>query len=131
MALPQPDVDFLDQRGLPYAVTEEANMTCVVFPDFTLPAGMNRPAADLLIRLNPGFPDVPPDMWWFDPAVSRADGRQIPATEHRESYLGRTWQRWSRHLLAGQWQAGTDSLESFLALIRREIERCASQELVL
>ena len=123
MALPQSEADYLIQRGLRHTVTEEKNMTCVVFPDHALPSGFNRPAADLLIRLNPGFPDVPPDMWWLYPAVKRVDGRAIPATEHSEVHLGRTWQRWSRHFPAGRWKPGTDTLESFLALIWRELEQ--------
>lgn len=127
MALPQSDVDYLTQRGLPYTLAQEANMTCIVFPDHALPPGLNRASADLLLRLNPGFPDVPPDMWWFDPAVVRADGRKIRATELTETHIGRRWQRWSRHLSAGKWRSGTDTLESFLALIRRELERCAGE----
>jgi hypothetical protein len=62
-------------------------------------------------------------MWWFDPPVRRADGQQIPATDAIEHHLGRSWQRWSRHLATGQWRSGVDGLESFLALVRRELER--------
>lgn len=126
MSLPQGDVTCLAERGIEYSVTAEANMTCIVFPGYKLPPGYDRPVADLLLRLNPGFPDVPPDMWWFSPAIRLADGRTIPATELVESYLGRTWQRWSRHFNAGQWRSGIDSLESYLGLIRRELERCVN-----
>lgn len=127
MPLPQAELDYLQYRGVPYSVVEEGGMTCVVFPAYPLPPGYHQAAADLLLRLNPGFPDVPPDMWWFDPPVCRVDGRPIPATEQMESYVGRIWQRWSRHLNAGQWQPGIDSLGSFMALIRRELERCAAE----
>ena len=51
------------------------------------------------------------------------DGQPIPQTEVTEHYLGRTWQRWSRHFRAGQWLSGVDSLESFLALVSRELAR--------
>jgi hypothetical protein len=98
-------------------------MTCVVFKNFALPKGFDRPQSDLLLRFNAGYPDVPPDMWWFDPAILRADGKQIPATNVFEHHLGRSWQRWSRHLPAGLWRPGIDSVESFLALVRRELER--------
>jgi hypothetical protein len=98
-------------------------MTCVVLPEFCLPPGFDRPRSDLLLRFNPGYPDVPPDMWWFDPPVRRNDGQPIPATEVIERYLGRNWQRWSRHFAAGQWRSGIDGLESFLALVRKELER--------
>lgn len=124
MGLPQSDITCLTERGLAYSVTSEANMTCVVFPRYSLPPGYNLTQSDLLLRLNPGFPDVQPDMWWFDPPLRIADGRMVKATELMERHLGRSWQRWSRHFVAGQWRSGIDSLESFLALIRKELERC-------
>lgn len=125
MSLPQTDIACLTERGIEYSVSAEANMTCIVFPGYPLPPGYDRAASDLLLRLKPGFPDVPPDMWWFNPAIRLADGRAVQATEVVERHLGKDWQRWSRHFNAGQWRSGIDSLESFLALIRRELERCA------
>jgi hypothetical protein len=86
---------------------------------------LDRLSADLLIQLASGYPDIAPDMWWFDPAVRLADGRAIPATDVVESHLGRQWQRWSRHFQAGQWQPGRDGLESYLALIRRDLAQWA------
>jgi hypothetical protein len=126
MSLPQRDSAFLADRGLEHRVSLEANMTCVVLSDYGLPHGYDREKSDLLVRLPPGFPDVPPDMWWFDPPVQRVDGSRVHATDAIEQHLGRAWQRWSRHFNAGQWKPETDSLESFLALIRRELERCAT-----
>ena len=125
MALPESDQEYLRQRGWVHEVLTDANMTCVLVKGYELPYGYNLPAADLLLRLSPGYPDVAPDMWWFDPAITLADGRVIRATEVREIHLGRSWQRWSRHLQSGQWQSGIDGLESFHALIRRELERRA------
>jgi len=124
MSLPQPDTAYLTERGVNFSVSSEANMTCVVLPGFALPAGYNQARSDLLLRLSPGYPDVPPDMWWFDPPVRLASGRGIPATDSIEQYLGRSWQRWSRHFSPGQWRSGVDCIESFLALIRKELERC-------
>lgn len=126
MSLPPSDVSLLTERGLVFTVASEANMICVVFPGFALPIGYDVCQADLLLRLSPGFPDVPPDMWWFNPAIRLADGRLVRATEVTEHHLGRPWQRWSRHFNAGQWRSGIDSIESFLALIRRELQRCAT-----
>lgn len=124
MELPQIDVVNLAERGDAYEVFQEANMTCVLLRGYRLPAGYDRSQSDLLLRLSPGYPDVAPDMWWFDPPVRLADGRAIQATDGIEQYLGRSWQRWSRHFGTGQWRSGIDCLESFLALIRRELERC-------
>lgn len=126
MPLPQAEITYLAARGQPYTVSEEANITCVVLHGFPLPVGCTQERADLLLRLNPGYPDVPPDMWWFDPPVHAKDGRTIEATQSVERHLGREWQRWSRHLNNGQWQCGIDSLESFIALIQREVARCTA-----
>jgi len=127
MSLPQADTAHLSERGINYTVASEGNMLCVVMHEFALPCGYDKPSSDLLLRLSPGYPDVPPDMWWFDPPAKLADGRAIQATESVENYLGRSWQRWSRHFNGGQWRPGTDGLESFLALIRKELERCVRQ----
>ncbi len=128
MTLPPIDLKYLQERGIAHSVAIEANMTCVVLPEYCLPPGMNRVSADLLLRLSPGYPDVPPDMWWFTPAVTLANGTQIEATQVVEHHLGRQWQRWSRHFNAGQWRPGIDCLETFLALIRKELERCAGSK---
>ncbi len=116
-------MEYLNDRGIIYSVSREVNMTCVVFPNFSLPPGFDRTQSSLLLRLNAGYPDVPPDMWWFNPPLRRSDGQSIPATEVIEQHLGRSWQRWSRHFAAGQWRSGVDGLESFLALLRKELER--------
>ena len=123
MALPQSDVNYLNERGLAHQIASESGMTCVVILRWPLPSGFDRNVSDLLIRLSPGYPDVPPDMWWFSPAVHLKNGQALPATSVVEVYLGRRWQRWSRHFNNGQWQSGVDGLESFLALIRQDLER--------
>lgn len=123
ITLPPDDVKYVTEYIGNHILTSESNMSCLVIHDFHLPAGYNHEKVDLLLRLSPGYPDVPPDMWWFDPPIKRADGQVIPATEVIEQYLGHGWQRWSRHLSAGQWRSGIDGIESFLALLRKELER--------
>lgn len=127
ITLPANDVAYLEERGTPHQVTSEANMVCVVLPGFPLPPGYDRAKSDLLLRLSLGYPDVPPDMWWFDPPVRLANGGVVQATELTENHLGRTWQRWSRHFRQGQWRSGIDCMETFLALIRKELQRCAPE----
>jgi hypothetical protein len=123
--LPPIDQEYLQTRALGSAVSLDRGMICVVVPNFPLPAGFTVTQADLLLRLAPGYPDVPPDMWWFQPAVLRVDGRPIIMTQVQEAYLGRVWQRWSRHLQPGQWRSGVDSIESYLALVRTELDAAA------
>lgn len=125
MSLPETDTAYLADRAIDHEVIVDGGMTCVILRAWPLPAGFNRESADLLLRLSPGYPDVNPDMWWFEPAVALADGRALPATEVTEQHFGRSWQRWSRHLNGGQWRSGVDGLESYLALIRQDLERSA------
>ena len=124
--LPAVDQQYLNERAPGYSVSSEAGMICVLIPQFKLPPGLTHAYSNLLLRLSPGYPDVPPDMWWFDPPLQRADGREIPATQARARHLGRDWQRWSRHFNRGQWRSGIDSLESFLAIVRRELDAGAA-----
>lgn len=123
MSLPETDTAYLNERGIVHQVVSESGMTCVVLPNWPVPAGFDHEAADLLVRLSSGYPDVHPDMWWFDPPVHLADGTKLPGTDVVEPHVGRSWQRWSRHFTNGQWQSGVDGLESYLALIRRDLER--------
>jgi hypothetical protein len=123
--LPAIDHDYLASRYPGHNVVPDAGLIAVVVPSFTLPRGFTEEAADLLLRLQPGYPDVPPDMWWFSPAIVRIDGVGIAATQVSEVYLGRTWQRWSRHLNPGQWKSGIDTLESFLALVSGQLRAAA------
>ena len=123
MGLPAPDMAFLSGLGIDYQVMAEGGMTCVLLQDWPLPEGFNHVTADLLVRLHPGYPDVAPDMWWFSPSVGRVDGTDLPNTNVYERYLGRQWQRWSRHLTPEQWRSGIDGLENYVTLIRHELER--------
>ena len=123
MSLPEIDIAFLNERGLAHEIIPEAGMMCVTLPQWPLPQGFDRDVSDLLVRLPPGYPDTPPDMWWFSPPILRSDGKALPNTNVVETYLGRSWQRWSRHFSSGQWKSGIDGLESYLALIRQDLRR--------
>jgi Prokaryotic E2 family E len=121
--LPSVDTAFLEGRfgGGNFTITADAGYTCVVVPGFSLPEGYNSSQADLLLRLQNGYPDCQPDMWWFSPAVLKTDNTVIPNTDTTEQHLGRGWQRWSRHLPPGAWRPGIDGLESFFALLCKDL----------
>ncbi|HEV2603443.1 MAG TPA: E2/UBC family protein [Microvirga sp.] len=123
--LPPVDEEYLQARAPSHTVALDGGMIAIVISAFSLPDGFTARAADLMLRLSPGYPDVAPDMWWFEPALRRSDGQAIAATDSHEVYLGRTWQRWSRHLQPGQWRSGIDSIESYLALVRKELDAAA------
>ncbi len=121
MSLPPTDADFLAAKGIAYTTQPDRGMLCLVLHDWRVPAGYNRIKVDLLLRLPPGFPDVAPDMWWINPGLRLFNGQPIRAAEVTENYLGRTWQRWSRHFAPGQWKQGIDNLETFLARVRGDM----------
>ena len=124
--LPPVDTAYLSGLGVEYEIVPESGMTCITLRQWPLPVGFNRDVSDLLLRLHPGYPDVAPDMWWFNPEVLTSEGHRLPQTEVTEHYLGRTWQRWSRHLDANQWKSGVDGLESYFALLRSDMEGSVS-----
>jgi len=120
------DREVLDDIGLSYEVGTDTAFVTVVVSGLALPAGLAPSTADLLLRLPPGFPDAGPDMFWLDPPVAGSDGSTIAGTESRESYAGRTWQRWSRHI-GGQWRPGIDNLGTYLAYVRRCLDQAAGR----
>lgn len=112
------DREALDVAGLDHATVAEPGFTNVVISGFPLPPGLSTDKADVLLRLPLGFPDATPDMFWVSPALRTSTGTQIPGTEMTENHVGRSWQRWSRHI-AGQWRPGIDNLGTYLAYVRQ------------
>jgi len=121
------DEEFLRRQGLDYDVASDAGLTALVIKRWPVPGGYEPREVDLLLRLPPGFPDVQPDMYWVDPPIRLSITKAYPpGADLFEDYLGRHWQRFSRHLPPGAWQPGRDSLASYTALIRTELIRAAS-----
>jgi len=116
--LREQDQSFLDSLGYRHTVEVADGFVNVVLADFPTP-GLDQRHVDLLLRLPFGFPDATPDMFWVAPALT-ANGAAIPGTGQTENYLGRSWQRWSRHI-GGQWRPGIDNLETYLAYVRRAL----------
>lgn len=116
--LREQDQSFLDSLGYSFTVEVVDGFVNVVLADFPTP-GLDRSEVDLLLRLPIGFPDATPDMFWVSPALT-AKGVAIPGTEVTENHVGRSWQRWSRHI-GGQWRPGVDNLETYLAYVRRAL----------
>jgi hypothetical protein len=120
------DAATLNELALPARITAEAGFAAVELPGFPVPAGLAPNEVTLLLRLPAGFPDATPDMFWVDPPITTATGGNVPGTETRQIYLGRTWQRWSRHI-QGQWRPGVDNLATYLAYVRRCLDQAAGR----
>lgn len=124
MQLPARDASFLNERGYTWEVIPDpAGSVCLIIKGFDVSGGGFSPTAtDLMVRIPPQYPMTPLDMWYCDPPIRIAStGQFAQATEVMETHVGRTWQRFSRHL-NGRWQPGVDGLRSFFALIQRELQ---------
>ena len=117
------DLEYLRSKGLDFEAELEGGMVSLVIKRYALPAGYCPSEVDLLLRLPLQFPQVSPDMFWTDPAVSYSNGGTPSQTQARESHMGRSWQRWSRHFGRSRWRPGTDDLRSYLRLIRSTLEK--------
>lgn len=127
MKLPSVDARFLNDSEIAYRTFEDGSgMLAVELLDFPLPQGLSSDRANVLFRLSANYPDTPPDMWWLIPHLTTVTGTAIAATESQETFDGRVWQRWSRHLDAGAWRPGVDSLESYVRLLRNELSTAAA-----
>jgi hypothetical protein len=100
-------------------------------PGYLLFTGINvsaekydKPKIDLFIRIPGGYPTAALDMFYVSPELKLKGGGFPPATEVREDHIGRTWQRFSRHMNSGSclWRPGRDSVKTFLALILGELQ---------
>lgn len=124
MELPARDVKFLNERGLVWELLPDPQgAACLVVKEFNVAAGGFTPATtELMIRIPPQYPMTPLDMWYCDPPIRlAANGQFAAASEVMEPHLGRTWQRFSRHLNGG-WRPGVDGLRSYFTLIQRELQ---------
>jgi len=121
--LPEADAEYLETKG--YRFSEEAvgGWIHVIVHEFSLPAAYCPGTCDLLIRLPAGYPNANPDMFWTRPDVRLANGNWPSRGDYHESFAGASWQRWSRHFPPDTWRPGTDTLQSFLATIRRELAK--------
>jgi hypothetical protein len=124
--LPPADVEYLTRRWPDHTLKQDGGMVAVLLPGFELPAGFEPRRVDLLLRLQVGYPIVQPDMFWVDPAVT-LHGRAPVASGSREVYLGRTWQRFSRHLQSGAWRPDY-GVRNYLALVVSDLGREARSE---
>ena len=116
--LPAEDIAYLKAKELSYEVVAEGGHLCLVISGYRLPTGYSATETDLLVRLPPGWPDSKPDMFWVNPPIAYANGTSPATAASNGTYVGRTWQRFSRHLANGQWRPG-DNLETWLTVIRK------------
>jgi hypothetical protein len=117
--LPSKDVLHLDSLGLPWETVGRPQQggAHVLIHQFRVPPGYHVEAATVALRIEPLYPDVQIDMAYFNPALSRTDGKGIHQIV-AESIDGQLFQRWSRHrTTANPWRPGIDCLATHLGQV--------------
>jgi hypothetical protein len=122
--LPELDRDFLDEKGFDYTVTRQDNGDLhLVIKDFDFPKYIPT-KADLLIILPSGYPNANVDMFFTIPDVKLPSGAWPQNCDAHPTHGGQAWQQWSRHI-GGNWRQGVDSMRSYVATIRIELNKGA------
>ena len=124
MLLPDDDEKFLNERGYDWTLYPDGDKAgFLVIRNFDVTGGGFTPSVtDLMIRIPAQYNMAQLDMWYCCPSIKLASGQPVLNTEVTEHFLGRQWQRFSRHLLGGVWRAGVDNLRSFMPLIWLELQ---------
>ncbi len=122
--LPEEDLAYLDSLGLEWETLRESNQEWLIVYGYSVPAGYNTSVVDIAITIPSGYPVSPLDMAYFNPGLTRIDGKAINATSHLQSLDCKSWQRWSRHRTAqNPWRPGIDNIITHFISINHWLER--------
>lgn len=123
------DYDYLRDAGLEYEEAEIASEHIFIVKNYRLPDGvfiepgksdqgtlMN---VDVLTTVPTDYNTGKLDMFWFNPALSRADGITMKATEvygggSSKHHEGKEYCRWSRHDNPNPWRPKEDNIQTWL-----------------
>jgi hypothetical protein len=120
--LPEGDVEGLEAAGFQWETIGAGGWLLV--HGYELPVGYNVERASVAVQIPGGYPNTPLDMVFFNPLLSRRDGRPIPATQGTVQIDGGSWQRWSRHYSPSHpWIPGEYNVITHLALVKHWLER--------
>ena len=115
--LPSKDRKFLISKGFEFREVSDGAVRGLIIDNFPIrPEGkFNLHTSSLLIILPTGYPDVPPDMFYFSPEIRLTSTNGYAAqTDQKPIYFQQTWQQWSRHAPPSQWRAGKDGIQAYL-----------------
>lgn len=119
--LPEYDKSFLDESGYRYELKEANNEKLVIIYDFPIHPCYQPNLTNLIIKIVPGYPDAPLDMFWVKPYLKLSSGPD-PVNTNIEQVAGEDYQRFSRHL-SNTWRPGIDGLEQYVRCIKTDLAR--------
>jgi len=113
--LPEEDTEFLNKQNIQWETISSGGMWLILH-DYPVPEGYNVASAEVALMIPPSYPVTQIDMAYFFPQLQKKSGRVINATTP-QVIEGRTFQRWSRHRLPGEWVPGLDNVSTHLCLV--------------
>ncbi len=115
--LPELDVVYLEDLGLPWEAVNDGGMQWVVIHNYPVPPGYNVKDVSVAVKIETGYPRAQLDMAYFYPPLTRLDGKGINAITI-QIIDGKQYQRWSRHRTGvNPWRDGVDDLSTHLTLV--------------
>ena len=121
--LPATDEEYLVGLGLRWETLREVQVQWLILRGWKIPAGYNMGTVDLALLIPSNYSDSQIDMVYFNPPLSRIDGRGIGALS-TQVIAGAVWQRWSRHRTQqNPWRPGIDDVASHLSLVDEWLRR--------
>lgn len=123
--LPSKDRQYFEDRGLLFEEVVNGTQKGVIIRGFQLPPGRyDIGQADILILIPPGYPDIPPDMFYLLPWARLVQAARYPrAADQPFQFNSQTWQRWSRH--SNEWRPGMDGIWTMLKRVEYALEVAA------
>lgn len=117
------DAEALTKRDFTFAFIEEGQHIYMLFSDFPLPTGVyNTETTDLLIFTTPHYPCAGFDMFWTDQELTLKDGTVPKQAETMESYLGKTWRRFSYHPHENTpWNPSEDNVGRYIEYVQQRL----------
>jgi hypothetical protein len=118
--IPEQDEQYLKDKQFHYDLREVGPEIHLILHAWPFPEAYTVRAADVLIRISPGYPLTQLDMFYTSPTVMLTNGAYPAQCQNMENHSDRTWQRWSRH---HGWRPGVDNLRTFITAMTVEIKK--------
>jgi hypothetical protein len=120
--LPEKDLDYLKGKELPFEEALDGSQKVLILKSYPLDgARFDAAQVDILVMIPQGFPDIGPDMFYTFPWLRLRDKNCYPrAADQPLNFLGKTWQRWSRH--SNDWRPGRDGIRTVLKRVEHAFE---------
>jgi len=118
--LPINDRLYLDSKGYQYKEINDGPLNGLIIDKFPLKNGkFSINESSLLILIPQGYPDVPPDMFYFSPELHLSSSNSFPVQANVfVDHFQIKWQRWSRHADASTWRPGIDGIYSYIQRVK-------------